>query len=456
MKKKLQEELRAVMGQLKTYRDLTEPTEEQTKEYDANLDKQEQLLADIAAADAREARAAQLEAQSRASVNPLPAGDPVPTPGAPTQEDRSGIRLDSLRVPASARRAANPRKGASDNRLAYAFGRMAMATGNGPIAERARKWCRDNGVEVRAAQIEGDDTRGGFLVAPEFSSEIIRLVGEYGVFRQYAKVVPMASSEKNTPKRAGGLTVYAGTELGTMTDSEASYGNVYLNARKWYTFPRTSNELNDDAIVDMGNELMTEIAFAFAQKEDSCGFLGTGASSFHGIEGLFTALTGVASNLSVVAAAGNTLDEVTSANLLTVKSRLPAYARRLSRANIRWFCSAEAETQVFERLALAAGGVTADSWMNGAERKFLGVPIEVTEILETEAGNSDIPIYYGALDLAGIMGDRQSIDIAMSEHSSFNKDAIDWRATERFDINIHERGTASAAGPVIGLQLASS
>lgn len=456
MKKKLQEELRAVMGQLKTYRDLTEPTEEQTKEYDANLDKQEQLLADIRACDEREARAQALEAQARASVNPLPAGGPAPVPGGAQTEERGVLRLDSLRVPATARRAADPKRGFSDNRMAYAFARMALATGQGVVAERSRAWLRDNGLELRAGQVEGNDTLGGYLVAPELSTEVIRLVGQYGIFRRFAKYVPMGSSERNQPKRTGGLTVYPGSELGSMTASQMSYGNVNLNARKWYTFPRTSNELNDDSLVDIGNELATEIAYAFARKEDECGFLGDGTSTYHRIEGLKTALTGVASNYGVVAGAGNTLAEVTSANLLTMKSRIPSYVRQLDPSGIRWFCTTEFESAAFETIALAAGGVTADNWMNSNVRSFLGIPIEIAEALVDETGNSEVPCYVGSLQLAAMFGSRNDVEIAMSEHSSFTSDALDWRAIERFDINVHERGTSAAAGPVVALQLAAS
>lgn len=449
MKKKLQEELRQVMGQLKNLRAVADPTEEQLADIDAKMARAEELEVSIAAATEREERLAALEARVGASVNALPAG------GISDQtEVRGGLDVARLRVPATARRAADPARGFSDNRLAYAFARMALATGQGQIAERSRQWLRDNGMELRAGQVEGNDTLGGFLVAPELAADVIRLTAQYGVFRRYSQFVNMGSSERNQPKRSGGLTVYAGSELGTLTASQMTWGNVNLNARKWYTFPRTSNELNDDSLVDIGNELAIEIAYAFARKEDECGFIGDGTSSYHRIEGLKTALTGVSSNRGVVAGAGATLGSITSTNLVAMKSRLPSYVRQLDPSGIRWFCTTEFESLVFETIALAAGGVTADNWMNSTVRSFLGYPIEITEALVDETATTEVPCFLGSLRLASMFGTRGDVEIAMSEHSSFTSDAIDWRAIERFDINVHERGTSTAAGPVVALQLA--
>jgi hypothetical protein len=76
--------------------------------------------------------------------------------------------------------------------------------------------------------------------------------------------------------------------------------------------------------------------------------------------------------------------------------------------------------------------------------------------------NSQIACTLGAHDLAASFGDRQQDSIAFSDsatiggESVFERNQIAIRGTERFDINVHDVGTATAAGPVVGLISASS
>ena len=55
-----------------------------------------------------------------------------------------------------------------------------------------------------------------------------------------------------------------------------------------------------------------------------------------------------------------------------------------------------------------------------------------------------------------MIGDRGGIMISQSEHFAFNEDALTVKATTRYDIAVHEYGTASAAGAYVGLKTAAS
>ncbi len=63
--------------------------------------------------------------------------------------------------------------------------------------------------------------------------------------------------------------------------------------------------------------------------------------------------------------------------------------------------------------------------------------------------------------LGARFGDRQQESIMFSEHATvggesvFERNDIAIRGTERFDINVHDAGTGSAAGPIVGLQTGS-
>ena len=66
---------------------------------------------------------------------------------------------------------------------------------------------------------------------------------------------------------------------------------------------RASSELFEDSARDLGEFLTSEIGYAFATKEDDCGFNGNGASTYGGMTGLSAKLTGLKS--AVAAASGH-------------------------------------------------------------------------------------------------------------------------------------------------------
>lgn len=115
------------------------------------------------------------------------------------------------------------------------------------------------------------------------------------------------------------------------------------------------------------------------------------------------------------------------------------------------------------KLALAAGGVTKEEIVNGQRTPtFLGYPVAVTQVMPKVEANSQVCAVLGDLALAASLGSRRDVSIAMSEHSRFGYDQIEFRGTQRFDINVHSVGNASAtagsrvAGPIVGLITAAS
>ena len=59
-------------------------------------------------------------------------------------------------------------------------------------------------------------------------------------------------------------------------------------------------------------------------------------------------------------------------------------------------------------------------------------------------------------------GDRQQEAISFSEHASvggqslWERNQIGIRGTQRFDVVVHDVGTATEAGPIVGLQTAAA
>lgn len=352
-------------------------------------------------------------------------------------------------------------------RKAYRFAHFAAATLLNH--EPSQKYCEEHGITLKTEQgvqvktmKESVNTAGGFLVPEEFDNELIDLREEYGSFRKNARVVPMLRDTKNRNKRESGLTAYFANEAGAATESEKGWSQVSLTAQKLITLTRLSAELYEDAMVSLGDDLAEEIAYAFALKEDQCGFTGTGTSTYGGIIGLeakFLALSGTIANIAgVVVASGNLFSEFTMADFTTMVGKLPQYAD----GRAKWYASRFFKATVMDRLSLAVGGVTAGEVEGKRGAVFLGYPVEVVQVMPKTDANSQIACYFGDLRRASDFGDRRQTTIAISEQRYFDTDEIGIKGTERFDINNHSLGNADATaanrveGPLVALISAAS
>jgi HK97 family phage major capsid protein len=341
-------------------------------------------------------------------------------------------------------------KGPKAEANAYLSGRWLMAT----IMKDApsRQWCRDHSVEMRV-QTEGVNTAGGFVVPSVMERAIIDLREEYGSARQNLRVHPMSSDHSYIPRRSGGITAYFIGETDAITASDKSWNQVELTAKKLGALTRMSSELSEDAVINMADDLAVEMAYAFAQKEDECFIDGDGTSTYGGMIGIRVKMIDGSHAGSYVSAItpGDQFSEIDAGDLVSVMAALPKYAR----ANAKWHCSPYAKTQVFDRLALALGGMTAAMIAAGAANKYSGYPIEEWAAMPTSntAIPSEIMLIFGDMRMAATLGDRRGIVIKTSEDRYLEYDQIAIQATERFCVNSHDIGGAAATsrGPVVGL-----
>lgn len=350
---------------------------------------------------------------------------------------------------------------------AYRFGQWFMGHVMQPAYplnaafNKAAEWCKTNGIKVQQEAVDAD---GGALVPPEFDNTIIDLKEKYGTFRPNTKVVPMARETKTVPRRTSGLTAYFVGEGATITASSNTWDNVMLIAKKMAALTVFSSEIREDAIINIADDLAFEIAYAFANKEDDCGFNGDGTSTYGGITGVLPKLLGLNSTIAniagLVVGAGNAYSELTLANFNSVVGLLPQYA---DTNNAKWYMHKTFYHQVAERLALAAGGVTSAEVMRGArEFTFLGYPVQFAQVLPKVEANSQICAILGDLSLASKFGDRRQTSVFLDPYSLTTTDQLQIRGTQRIDIVVHDVGNADAtaanrqAGPVVGLITAAS
>lgn len=335
--------------------------------------------------------------------------------------------------------------------------------------EQSMQFCREKGISILRAQSESDNESGGFLVPTEFENVMIDLRLEYGVFRRNANVVPMASLRKERPRRKGGLKAYPIGARGAsrrLTESKKEWDRVGLDAKKWGVLAKYEDELSEDSVISIADDLTGEAAFAFTQVEDECGFLGDGTSDYHGIVGVITALTNLSGTIANIASiqvgSGNLWSELVLIDILGMVGKLPSFARRTGQ--VKWYCSNEFWATVLTRIAFVLGGNSLGEIQNEVAPVFLGKPVEIVEVMPHVEANAQIPLLYGNLAQAAMFGDRRGIAMKMtdSNDTDFEEDQMAIKATERFDINVHDVGNASGTatarkpGPVVALRTAAS
>jgi HK97 family phage major capsid protein len=98
------------------------------------------------------------------------------------------------------------------------------------------------------ALAEGTDTAGGYLVPPEYATDLIELLQARAVVRRAgASVIPMGSDTLYLPKLTGGATAYWLGENSQITASDQTFGQVALAAKKLAALTKISNDLIRDA-----------------------------------------------------------------------------------------------------------------------------------------------------------------------------------------------------------------
>src|SRR5665213_1374010 len=333
---------------------------------------------------------------------------------------------------------------------AHRAGTWARATLFGDA--NAKLWCRDNSIALTKASAESPNTAGGFLVPDELLRSIVNLRELAGAFRQAAEIVPMSRDTLNWPRRTGGLTAYFLAENTAPPESQVTLDSIGLTAKKIGALVKMSSELADDSAADIGEFLASEVAYAFAAKEDDCGFNGDGTSTYGGMRGVAQLiLDGTHAAAKVTAATGhNTFGTLDATDL----AALIAAVQAIALPGARWYCTVFAYANTFCRLAAANGGGHTAAMVNGRlEASYLGFPIVISQKLP-QIGTSlsgSVMMLFGDLSLAAALGERRGVTVRRLAERFADADQIGIMGTERFNINVHDLGTNTAAGPIAGL-----
>jgi HK97 family phage major capsid protein len=301
----------------------------------------------------------------------------------------------------------------------------------------SREFCIQHKILLQKASGEdiGAVGGGGFLVPEELDNAILQVRDTVGAFASQAETRPATSVMNVRPRRTQGLTASWTSEGASIPESSFQLDGITAVLKKIAILARSSTELWEDSAADLAEFVANEIAWAFASTEDDSGFNGDGTSTYRGISGLFTKLTGTKSAIAA-ASAHNTWLTLDSTDIANLMGGILATGIR----NARWYISEIGFAQCFCRLSGVSGSVT---WITGPDGKleasYLGFPISFSSKLPnaTTSLAGKAMIYFGDLRQSAVLVQRHATVIASSSHRAMDQDQILTRATRREDIICH-------------------
>jgi HK97 family phage major capsid protein len=442
--KRLQDRAAAIAARMNELASVAERSEDQTSELRRLSDECDTVKTDLEF----EGKLAAKEAELRSVVEKAA---PAPTPVAVEPEQPKKAEIRAIYPHHTSLRAFNDSPEAVEQ--AYRCGRWIR----GVVFKNADdlRWCRDHGVEGRALN-EGSNSAGGALVPEEFAARVIRLVETYGTFPGAAENVSMARDTLVIPKRLTGTSAYFIGEGSAITESEPTYGNVSLTAKKLAVACRMSSEVVEDAVVSIADACAQEFSTSLAYTVDTCGWIGDGGSSFGGIRGIVSKIDNGSHTASVhTAASGNTgFETLDLEDFLGAMGKLPIYARQ----GAAWYVSPAGYAASIARLKYAAGGNTVSEIGSAAGETFLGYPVRMVHVMNSTLGadTSKVKVLFGNLGLSSIYAKRRDFSVRLYDQVYATTDQVLLQGTMRFDINHHTLGSTSEAGPVVALKSAAS
>ncbi len=327
------------------------------------------------------------------------------------------------------------------------------AQSNGSRDVDSERYCERYGLEVTNAMSEGAGSTGGYVLPAPVSSTLIEVREMVGVARKVCDVQPMTADTLTIPKRAGGLVVYSPGEAEAITDSDKTFAQIELICKKRAVASYISQELSDDALINIADNVFAEMAYALAAQEDNELINGTGAATtYFGVRGLLNRI-GTA-GVSQAATGHDTWPELDIADFAACVAKLPD---RYHQYHPSWICSASFYMATMARIAFSAGGVSMAEVMSASPtaRSFMGFPVHFTSQMPTTTAAATNCALFGAFDQAAVLGDRGGIQLARSNDYRFLNDQITLRGTSRYDIVIHEPGNTSVAGAYVALKTAA-
>lgn len=321
---------------------------------------------------------------------------------------------------------------------------------NGQIMPNLSRECAEHLVGVfkeahgRATRVlsSGVDAEGGYLVAPEFATEILRVLPVTGLYPRIAREIPMTTDEKNFGTLLSSFSAYWPAENAAITPSFPSFGQLKLVNKILAAYTEAPEGLLDDASPDMGVLLGDLFIEALANELDRVGIFGKSAANggTDPFDGLAYAANIVVKSL---AATKTRVSDLTADDLLDVQTSVPEGAREGAS-----YILSPTVLNAIRKIKDSTGDYIWQRPVDGAPGTIWGRPYFETEKMPaySTAVQASLPfVLFGNWKKNAILATRKQIAVKASDVAgdSMKKIQTAMRAHGRFGVN--------AFGPAIAV-----
>jgi HK97 family phage major capsid protein len=295
------------------------------------------------------------------------------------------------------------------------------------MGSRLADW--DSGRE-KAAMSATSGTTGGYTVPTQFLPTLLQAAAEQAIVRPRATVVPMTSRSVQIPyldatnvPTAGDTAFFGGLvgrwteEASTLNETEPTFRQLELVAHELSGYSLMSNALLADNAVGLEALLTRLFGGAIAWFEDYAFLNGNGAGKPLGV-------TNAPAAIAVSRNTGSKFQLVDAGTMLG--KLLPGWSPETT----CWVIHPSVIPQMVQMVSAAAGVGWLDNLREKLPMNLLGLPVAISEKLVALGTAKDVVLcdfrHY-------VIGDRQEVEIAYSEHFKFTNNQGTWRFVCRVD-----------------------
>lgn len=278
--------------------------------------------------------------------------------------------------------------------------------------------------EFMAAQSGGTDNKGGFAVPSVLSNQLINLVEDAGIARQYCQRIVMSSDNWSVPKVTAQASISYPSEGSAISESDLTFSQVSLSAKKMASLVKMSTEISEDAVISMVDTITQSLALSMATAEDD--------NLFNGVASAINA-NGIAGDASVddtnVASAG-------ALALTDLTACATGIGNPIRGASNAWYINPVVYHGQIRDLVNAAGGNTIQILEGGQQQSLLGYPVVLTNILPSAPASGELVAVFGDLRLGCYFGDRRALNFKVLSELFAASDQVAIQCTQRIDLQV--------------------
>lgn len=268
------------------------------------------------------------------------------------------------------------------------------------------------------ALVVGTPASGGYTVAPEYSTSIVKKLVEMSPMRRLASVMSIGTSKVFIPTLATDAVGGWVTEVADRDEAEPTFGQTEIDVHEHAVIIPISEQLLEDSMLDLSGLLADRIAIKFAQAENTAFVTGNGTGKPQGL-----------------LASANTFTSVTAkpdgsdllAKLIELYYSLPQpYAQQATWGMTR---ATMGKIRAAADVAANRSGIWSDGLADGTPARLLGAA--VTEFPDMdEFAASKVPVVFGDFSNYQIV-DRIGLQIRRDDYTGADNGIVKFRARRR-------------------------